>query len=85
MNRFEGDDERFGKDGIASILKHANSIENIDSINQMLNRLENGEDIWTFDIVKEFEKEQKPSWGGFGFGNMFSFFGTSIFNPKKEE
>lgn len=91
-NRFEGDDERFGNDGIASILEYANSIDNIESINQMLDRLENGEDIWTFDIVNKFEKKQNPlstglggMFGGFGFGNMFSGLGMSMFNPKKEE
>ncbi len=60
LNSFDAspNHHRFGKDGINSILECADSEKNISKINEMLDRLEKGEDIWTYDIVSCFEKEK---------------------------
>ena len=46
-----GDSHRFGIDGVKSILDLATSEENIAIINAKLDELEDGKDIWTYDIT----------------------------------
>lgn len=46
---------RFGKDGIASILECATDKESIAIINGDLDKLEDGKQIWTYDIVEKFK------------------------------
>ena len=50
--------ERFGKDGISSILDCARTSEDIKKINHKLDELEQGRDIWTYDITSMFQSRR---------------------------
>ena len=50
--------ERFGKEGIDSILELATTPEQIAIVNQKLDELEKGASIWTYDIVSCLEGKE---------------------------
>ncbi|MBQ8635848.1 hypothetical protein IJ425_06830 [bacterium] len=58
LHRFEGDNQRFGKDGILHIMQNATSKENIALINVELDKLEQGKSIWTADIINMFPQSK---------------------------
>lgn len=60
LHRFEGEDHRFGKDGISTIMECATSKDNIALINAKLDELEQGKSIWAYDITSIFPPEKMP-------------------------
>ena len=50
--------ERFGKEGIDSILELATTPEQIAIVNQKLDELEKGASIWTYDIISCLEGKE---------------------------
>ena len=57
LHRNENDNQRFGPDGIKTILAYAIDMDSIDIINKQLDALENGANIWTCTIVEIFKSQ----------------------------